>query len=256
MTKSFISHISLSLRIFLCNSSKTIDSRSNRNGTGSRESVGTSGNDLAARLAVPNTSTRSLHTGLSAESTTIRRMLRNFNLAHQLSKRRTISGSILSRNSNLFCAFSHFWLPRLKMKRRRRSEYRHQSVWVIRAGDPREYKTSIRKQVLAKPRQRLGQSSQHTVRCQSSEIIAVVVCRLFHFAQSHFHNSVHDTPNGHCHWHRISGQSSANDAIVTHLSLHKVHTADFSLQVKTVSDTQTQKCMHGMGGTVSSTKTS
>jgi hypothetical protein len=185
-------------------------------------------------------------------------MLRNFNLAHQLSKRRTISGSILSRNSNLFCAFSHFWLPRLKTKRmrRRRCEYRYQRAWVIRAGDPRQYKTSIRKRVLAKPRQRLGQSSQHTVRRQSSEIIAVVACRLFHFAQSRFHNSVHDTPNRHCHWHRISGKSYANDAIVTHLSLHKVHTVEFSLQVKTVSDTQTQKCMAWGGGTVSISKTS
>ena len=78
------------------------------NGTGCGKCVGTSGHNLFAGLAVPNARAGSLDSGLSTKGAAIGGMLGDLNLTHELSERGTVTGSILSRNANLFRALAHF----------------------------------------------------------------------------------------------------------------------------------------------------
>jgi hypothetical protein len=100
-------YICLALRIFGSRFPQPSNCGANSHGRSRGESVGTTCHHLATRLTVPNSSTRTFHRGLSTKGTAIRAVLRDFNLAHQLSECGTVSGSILSRNANLFRALAH-----------------------------------------------------------------------------------------------------------------------------------------------------
>jgi hypothetical protein len=73
-----------------------------------RERVSSSGHSLTARTARPDSSAGTLDSVLSAKDTLVRRVLRNFNLSQQLTQSGTVSGSILSCDSDLLRASSHF----------------------------------------------------------------------------------------------------------------------------------------------------
>jgi hypothetical protein len=108
-----LSYNSGCLSTLLRHSSQTANGTSDRNGTGCRQRVGTSRNGLTARTATPDSSVSSLDGILSAKHTAVCRVLRDLNLSHQLSKSRTISGSIFSSDSHLLGTLSHFELKKL-----------------------------------------------------------------------------------------------------------------------------------------------
>ena len=103
------------LRLHL-GAAKSLDRRSHRHGSGRGDRPGASSDDLSALLALPNTHARSLHGVLATEGTSIatrqfdflnvRAVLRNLNLLHNLTQRRTVSRSILSANSNLLSSLT------------------------------------------------------------------------------------------------------------------------------------------------------
>lgn len=76
-------------------------------GRGSK-SVCTTGNNLAARFAFPNTDTSSLHIILSTEGAVVGAVLAHFDLLDKLSKCATVASTVLSGDSNFLGAFSHF----------------------------------------------------------------------------------------------------------------------------------------------------
>ena len=92
--------------------------RSDSEGSRSGDGESTTGNDLTALLATPNTYASSLDGVLTAESTGvarrlqrrkqdgIRAVLRDFNLLDDLTKRRTVSGSVFTANSNLLSSLT------------------------------------------------------------------------------------------------------------------------------------------------------
>ena len=106
-------HLLLSLNL---GTAKSLDRRSDSHGSGRSDSPSTSSDHLSALLALPNTHARSLHGVLATEGTSIatrqfdflnvRAVLRNLNLLHNLTQRRTVSRSILSANSNLLSSLT------------------------------------------------------------------------------------------------------------------------------------------------------
>ena len=106
-------HLLLSLNL---GTAKSLDRRSDSHGSGRSDSPSTSSDHLSALLALPNTHARSLHGVLATEGTSIatrqfdflnvRAVLRNLNLLHNLTQRRTVSRSVLSANSNLLSSLT------------------------------------------------------------------------------------------------------------------------------------------------------
>jgi hypothetical protein len=99
---------SIHLGIFCLQFSQTSNSGTNSDCRCGRNRVSSSGHNLTARTALPDSSAGTLHTVLSAKDTLVLRVLRNLNLFHQLTQSRTVSGSVLSCDSDLLCASSHF----------------------------------------------------------------------------------------------------------------------------------------------------
>jgi len=95
------------LGLLLCDSSQTTDSTADRDGTGSRQSVCSSGKNFAARPAFPDSYTSTLDGVLSTEDAPVRRVLGDLHLPDDLTERGTIPSSVLSSDSNLFRALSH-----------------------------------------------------------------------------------------------------------------------------------------------------
>jgi len=94
--------------------SETSNCRSNSDSGSSAQTIGSSGDNLLAWLAIPNSYTGSLNRVLSTERTTESRMLRDLNLAHQLTEGGTITCSVLSCDTDLLCTLSHIelvWIP-------------------------------------------------------------------------------------------------------------------------------------------------
>ena len=97
---------------------ESLNRGSHGHGNRSRHGEGTSSDHLSALLAVPNTGAGSLHGVLAAESagvtssmshrvtTNLRAVLADFDLLHDLTKRRTISRSVLSANTDLLSSFA------------------------------------------------------------------------------------------------------------------------------------------------------
>jgi hypothetical protein len=95
------------LRIILLHFSETRNVGSHGDSRRRRKGVGTTGDDLAAGPAIPDSHTGTLDRVLAAKDTTISGVLRDFDLFHKLTKRRTVTGSVLSDNADLFRAFGH-----------------------------------------------------------------------------------------------------------------------------------------------------
>ena len=93
--------------MLLLDLSQTANGTANGNGRCCGEGVGTSGNDLAATLAVPDTGTGALDGVLAAEGTAVGGVLADLDLAHELTEGGTISGSVLSGDSDLLGALTH-----------------------------------------------------------------------------------------------------------------------------------------------------
>jgi hypothetical protein len=101
------SFLRISLNVLGLHSSQTSDSGAHGHGRSGRERVRSSGNSLAAGFAVPDSNTGALHGILSTECAMVSGMLGDFNLSKKLTKRGTISGSILSCDSDLLGTLSH-----------------------------------------------------------------------------------------------------------------------------------------------------
>ena len=99
--------IEMSLCRFGLQPAKTRNVGSDRDGRGSTEGVASAGHDLTTGSAFPDAGTLSLDVVLAAKDASVGRVLRDFNLAQQLSQRRTVSGSVLARDSDLLGALSH-----------------------------------------------------------------------------------------------------------------------------------------------------
>lgn len=66
--------------------------------------VSSAGNDLLAAAATPDASSMTLHGLLATEGASVLGMLGNFHLLDGLTKRSTITGTVLAGDSNLFRA--------------------------------------------------------------------------------------------------------------------------------------------------------
>ena len=95
------------LGLFLCDSSQTTNSAADRDGTGSRQSVCSSGQNFAAWPAFPDSYASTLDRVLSAEDAPVRRVLGDLHFPDDLTESGTVPGSVLSGDSNLFRALSH-----------------------------------------------------------------------------------------------------------------------------------------------------
>ena len=95
------------LCLFLLHSSKTADGTTDCDTTGCGQCVGSSSNGFAARFAFPDSNTCSLDIVLSAKHASVGRVLRHLHLSDNLSECGTISGSVLSRDSDLLGALTH-----------------------------------------------------------------------------------------------------------------------------------------------------
>lgn len=87
--------------LFLLQLSETTNSRSDCRSSGRGQCVRTSSDGFSAATAVPNTSGNTLDGILSTEGAGVLRMLSDFDLLHDLSQRGTISGSVLTDNTDL-----------------------------------------------------------------------------------------------------------------------------------------------------------
>lgn len=99
---------SICLGTFSCHSPQTSNGTADSDGRSGREGVGASSNSLAARSAVPDSGVSSLDRVLSTEDTLVSRVLRDLDLSYKLTESRTVSGSVLSGDSDLLGALSHF----------------------------------------------------------------------------------------------------------------------------------------------------
>jgi len=89
--------------------SQPSNSTPDSDGTGSAQTVSTSGNNLFTALATPDSSICSLHRVLSAKGATVSGMLRNFDFAEELTEGSTVTGSVFSGDSDFArTIFSHF----------------------------------------------------------------------------------------------------------------------------------------------------
>ena len=103
---------------FSLRTTKSLNRRSDSEGSRSRNSESTSSNNLTAFLTFPNTNTGSLDSVLTAESTSIttmintirkvnlRAVLRDFNLLDNLTKRGTISCSVFTADTDLLSSLT------------------------------------------------------------------------------------------------------------------------------------------------------
>ena len=98
------------LGVFGLQFSQTCNCRADSHSRSRGKGVCTSSHYLTARATAPDSGIGTLDAHLSTKDTLIRRVLRNLNLSQQLTQSRTISGSILSGDSDLLCASSHFSL--------------------------------------------------------------------------------------------------------------------------------------------------
>lgn len=69
--------------------------------------VGSTGNGLVAGLALPDAHARSLHGLLATETARVFGVLGHLNLLDLLSEGGTISGTVLSYDSDLLCTLGH-----------------------------------------------------------------------------------------------------------------------------------------------------
>lgn len=93
-------------RLSLSHVSQTTNGRSDGGSGSSGNGVSTTGNSLAAGLAVPDTSSVSLHGSLTAERAVVLSVLLDLHLLGLSSQGRTISDTELTGDSDLLCSLS------------------------------------------------------------------------------------------------------------------------------------------------------
>jgi hypothetical protein len=86
---------------------KTSNGGSHCDGTGSAQCVTSTSDDFTATSAFPDSRALALHRVLAAKDTSVRGVLRDLNLLHQLSQCGTVAGSILSGDAYFLGAFTH-----------------------------------------------------------------------------------------------------------------------------------------------------
>lgn len=97
----------LKLGRFGLQTTKTSNGRSGGNGTGRTQRVTSTRDDFTATSAFPNSRALALNRVFAAKYTSIRGVLRDLNLLHQLSQCGTVAGSVLAGNAYFFRAFTH-----------------------------------------------------------------------------------------------------------------------------------------------------
>lgn len=70
------------------------------------QQVGTAGDDLVARLALPDAGDGTLHAVLAAEGAVVLGVLRDFDLLHDLTERRTVTRAVLATDTNFLSALA------------------------------------------------------------------------------------------------------------------------------------------------------
>jgi hypothetical protein len=94
---------------------QTTNGGANGDGSGGGGSVSTTGGHLVATRARPDSDVSTLNGVLTAELASVLRVLRNFDLLDLLTDGRTITGSVLSDDSDLLgSATLHFHRPSFK----------------------------------------------------------------------------------------------------------------------------------------------
>ena len=96
------------LNLFWLDLTETSDGTSNSYSRSSAEGVSSTGHDLLTRFAVPDSAIGTFDRIFPTKGTTIRWVLTDLNLSHKLAKCSTITSTILSSDSDLLGAFSHF----------------------------------------------------------------------------------------------------------------------------------------------------
>lgn len=102
-----LSHYLDSLRLHCA---KTLDGTTDSDSRGGVEHVSTTSDGLLAGLALPDSSGLALDGGLSAEGARVLAVLGNLNLLNKLTEGSSVSDTVLSGDSNLLRALSHFVL--------------------------------------------------------------------------------------------------------------------------------------------------
>jgi hypothetical protein len=87
---------------------KTSNGGSHGDGTGSAQCVASSRDDFTATSAFPDSRALALDRVLAAKDTSVRGVLRDLDLLHQLSQGGTVAGSVLSGDAYFLGAFTHF----------------------------------------------------------------------------------------------------------------------------------------------------
>jgi hypothetical protein len=100
-----------SLGVFRSHFSQATNGRSDGNGRRCRQRISATSDYFTARFAFPNTHIGSLDIVLSAKDATIGTVLGDFNLAYELAQCTTVTGTVLSCDSDLLCALTHIVLP-------------------------------------------------------------------------------------------------------------------------------------------------
>jgi hypothetical protein len=134
------------LRVFSLQFSQTSNCRANSYSRSGRKRISSSSDSLTAGTTRPNSSAGTLHGVLSAKDTMVSRVLGDFNLSQKLTQSRTISGSVLSCDSDLLRASSHFdlldWLNAdgngwggMREIKENLKQYELPSKWLLRQRD-------------------------------------------------------------------------------------------------------------------------
>jgi hypothetical protein len=99
------------LGVFRGHFSQATNGRSDGNGRRCRQRISATSDYFTARFAFPNTHIGSLDIVLAAKDATIGTVLGDFNLAYELAQCTTVTGTVLSSDSDLLCALTHIVLP-------------------------------------------------------------------------------------------------------------------------------------------------
>ena len=100
----------MSSRLLLLELTETTDGTSDGGSGGGGDDVSATSEGLAAALALPDAGRGSLDGGLTAESASVLGVLGNFSLLGLLSEGSTITGAVLTNDTNLLCSLGHFEL--------------------------------------------------------------------------------------------------------------------------------------------------
>ena len=103
-------HTFFTKNLLLLELTETTDGTSDGSSGGGGDDVGTASKSLAAALALPDAGGGSLDGGLAAERAGVLGVLGDFSLLDLLSEGSTITGAVLTNDTDLLCSLGHFVL--------------------------------------------------------------------------------------------------------------------------------------------------